>query len=297
MKRALIKDVCLLMSLIFFVIGCSPMHARKNEMEAYLVTQPESFGEEKFIFGLIYANPDLDLAEGGDGRVSWPLFVFDEDGKHREYLATDFSEMDSRFWNVWFDKKACMKKFAVLLPASEAGKRFVLVSRAYDAIYNINGEEVLIDPYAEIKMEKYKGFMSSVDLGNKAFKYVDQNSPEVKIIKAYLAKFYAPIIKKKLDYVKDKYGTTLTEQEWKKIAKLDETVSTLIEWLPKDLYGIVGIPLVGVETRLIQMSLIKLIRIPEAFSKVDKPGYATHKPNTRFISRMFRRNKIYENCK
>ncbi len=297
MERREYKGICLLLAVIMLAIGCGPKHARKHELEAYLIPDPSGFGQEKFIMGLSYANRVMDSSEGGDGRISWPVFVFDEDGKHREYLATDYSELDPRFWPVWFDNAACMKRLVILLPATELGKRFVILARAGDAIFNIDGREAQINPYADIDYKKYRDFMSVVTLDNKAFLLADQNSGEAKVLKAFLARFHAPVIREKLNYSYTKYGTNHTRQEWDRIAELDDTVRSLKEWAGRDWYAIIGIPLVSVETRLIQMSIIKLIRIPEAFSKVNRPGYGTYTPNARFTAGMIERfMRLYGAC-
>jgi len=297
MSRRIVREIGLLLVVVFLITGCAPTLARKSVMDAYLVANPQKL-DSNFILGVYWLNERLSKEEGNKDRRTWAFVAMDNAGKISEFLATDY--------DLW-DREKCRKKLLIFIQGEDqVGRLGGVVNRAGLKIYNHAGEEMLIkNPYGKIRSSDYKGFLPVIDPAAEYFLAIKKDSAEFRILDNTIrsnAVFQAAVFK---EYVEKKanqrygvpLGTMIPDGVLERLKAEDDVVKSFAAWAGSGWKAFLSVPFIGASKTLIQMGLFKLMEIPNIYSMVEKEGFATHHPTMEGVADAIDQAESFQACR
>jgi len=243
--------------LMLLSVACAPKYALKQS-DMYQARMLDEKDAPVYTVVSSVLNPMLSLAEGGHGRISWRAIIV-KDGKEIESLAT-------RLGND--------HQLVAVFPGSIEDNRgkFAVIEHSGLGMYNVSGQRTSIGALSSVNPQDYGDFMNTIEPGQNYVQELRVNTDEF----AGLLSRYVDFRKRDLESV---YGTNLTEEQWREVAKQDEVVAGLLSILLDDWQVLLTYPLVSPEAIGFNALVAKIFQIPTLGSrKLNAPGYATYKP-------------------
>lgn len=246
----------------FIFAGCAP-HYSMPSVDMSIV--PDIYkAPEKITVAVFNINPVLDLAEGGEGRISWPAYMQDTNGTEYKLLALQVGYM-----------------LTIVIPNSKTeliGNRLAVFSRDGRLVYNENGEaQKLKSPRSQVDLSSLGNFIPEITQDSTFVYEVINGSQEYKDLLDIYREFRIEEISLVRDYVYKNYGSSFTEEELNKISADDSLVNGFAKWLGEDWHLIFTYPLISPEAIGFNMLIAKVFTLPSIWgSRLNKPGYLQH---------------------
>ncbi|NTW22222.1 hypothetical protein HGA34_01600 [Candidatus Falkowbacteria bacterium] len=280
------------------VSGCSHDFMRKEEM--HLVPLPAKQVKQVMVMTLPL-HPQLDLAEGGEQRTTWPVRVVYKDGREPLKLHAV-----SLFDNPLVDM-ACTKPLFITVPMAKPedfdGALVAVLNRTMTAAYG-QGTEVKLKEAGKIDYKELEAHMPKFGTGQEFAKAMSTDSPEYRQLLDIYAGALVKEVKWMRQYLAEEHRLTLnpssklTEKQLEEIMWKDSKVYNFAQWLGSDWKILVTLPFVGFRESAIIIAAMKFITVPEIFiaDKMNSVGYDQYQPSSGDVSRMFRYNRRYDAC-
>jgi hypothetical protein len=228
-------------------------------------------------------DPELNLAEGGRGKIAWPVAMWDKKtGKQRDMLGV----------NLFFDPVICQEIIIAVIPGKIeelAGNKIALLNRSNNYLYDQQGmRQENINKFRNINPDDYKG-LSEIRTGSKMIVELDTDSQEFKkIVEIYLEERVSELDAAR-KYIHNKYGANVSRERLERLAYEDTIVRNFIEWAGDRWYAFISLPFDAYKSAIV-MGIAKVIQLPGIFGdKLNKPGYMEYIPDTEHISGMILR--------
>lgn len=281
-----------------FVTGCSHDFMRKEEM--YLVPLPAKQVKQVVVMTLPL-HPQLDLAEGGEKRTTWPVRIIFKDGREPLKLHAV-----SLFDDPMVDM-ACTKPLFVTVPTEhpeEFQDAIVAVFNRTMTIAYGRGTEIRLKNPGKPDYKELEPFLPKFTPNQDFARVMSTDSAEYQ----QLLDIYAGALVKEVtwmrQYLEEKFRLTLnpnsklTDKQLEEIMWKDSKVYNFAHWLGSDWKILVSLPFVGFRETAIIVAAMKFITVPDVFigEKLNAPGYDQYQPNTGDVARMIRYNNRYNVC-
>lgn len=293
------KRIGLLIMAISLLVasGCVSRYAMTKRSEMFMAPALDNTFVNKITIIATFANPVMELAEGGGGRFAWKSVRFADDGQEFSYLTLNFNLLD---------REVCRKKLITVLPGgiSDNPGYFGTFNRVGLKLYNQRGEFRDVQRLSKIKPEEYKNFLPRIEPGQAYMAEVNTTSPEFKNLVELYRRFRIKEVESAIGYVYRKYGSNLTPSQLEKIAREDTIVAGIVDWLGRDWKMFIaastsnGTSALGIKGMIITAGLVKIISFPSIWGdKINRPGYAEYIMTAEDTAEMFfRGNNDYGFC-
>ncbi|PLX21620.1 hypothetical protein C0584_02120 [Candidatus Parcubacteria bacterium] len=223
---------------------------------------------DKFVVIISILDPVLDIAEGGQGRVSWKSVIVNSKGEKEDYIAV----------SLGIREESGKKILLTIVPKTIdeiRGSYFYVLDHGGLNIYNNLGESMKLKSRSKkIKLSDYVEFLMPIEGVNPFVKIASRNSEEFKFLKKGFGAFRTRDLELAREYVYKKYGTNLSEEELENIASEDSIVRGFADWLGRDWKLFLVYPFTSVGNAALLSGVVKVFTIPSIWGdKINKPGY------------------------
>ncbi|MBI2459468.1 MAG: hypothetical protein HYV53_02865 [Parcubacteria group bacterium] len=265
------KNAWLLIALAVLMAGCG---------RRYMMTRPDMHLApaleqlpDKITVVTYVVNPELDLAEGGDGRFAWPAVLF----------CGDKADNETKLLALNLAKFGVDKQFLTVIPkslAELAGCRLAVFDHGGKRIYNHKGEVRFLDSmFRKVDLKKYPDFLPELGPDPSFIKELDTSSEEFQAIVKLYADFRISELEIARKYIYIKFGSNFTSEQLDQLAKEDAIVRGFAYWLGRDWKFFVTIPFVGFDSTALAAGVAKVLTLPSIWGddRLDRPGYMEHR--------------------
>jgi len=275
MKR---NDLLLVLVAVLLMIasGCVSRYAMTTRSEMFMAPALDNLSANKMTIIATFANPVMELAEGGGGRFAWKSARFTNDGQEFSYLTLNFNLLD---------REVCRKKLITVLPGGIAENQgyFGTFNRVGLKLYNQRGEFREVRRLGKLKPEDYKDFLPRIEPGHTFIVEVNSESREFKNLVNLYQRFRIAEVEAAVNYVYRKYGSILTPEQLEKLRYDDTIVAGITDWLGRDWKAFFamstsnGARALGIKGMILTAGVVKILSFPSIWGdKINRPGYAEY---------------------
>ncbi len=280
------------------ISGCAHEIMRKEEM--HLIPLPARQVKQVTAITLPL-HPQLDLAEGGEQRTTWPAYIIFKNGRKPLKLhAVSLFEQP-------LVEMACTKPLFVTIPSAKPedfeGALIGVFNRTMTAAYG-QGTEIKLKEAGKLDYKELEPYLPKFKSGQDFAKAIATDSEEFRQLLDIYSSALVKEVKWMRQYLAEEHrlvlnpSSKLTDKQLEEIMWKDSKVYGFAQWLGSDWKILVTLPFIGFRESAIIVAAMKFITVPEIFiaDKTNFPGYEQYQPTSGDVARMFRYNRRYDAC-
>lgn len=263
--------------------ACGPLHSmRPHEMG--IAINPSELPKKSTMIGA-YMDPDMWASEGGDGRVSWPMYMVDRKTGEEIFFPATSTEI--------IDPDTCRVTMIAVIPVpidQVTNNTVFWTNRSGTKVYNQRGESRRIKSISsKLDLEKYGKFLPKIEKGQSFVVEIEKGAPGFKRLDYLLA---YRVLEDRVKYVKwhinMKTGrTTHTDEQLDELYRNDQTVKKFADWAGKGWKIFLTYPFFGIDKAVLIAGVVKVMELPSAFGDpINLPGYSQYLAEAEEVSKI-----------